>query len=313
MVERLLHTFDSTEKKVISLAAYCRSFDSELIEYLLEHNGITEKPKTESSWFDWIINLYFVIDESPYHFDDVARDIIRKADHNDSDKNFAKTHLLLFQYYQKLADDAVASEELVSEKYEDSRWRRYTINSIYHALYADKKQGQIRLLTCFFEGAYLKEPEVAIKSFTAVMSEADIENLELLPGNKKFLKSITPAIMFGWMFVAGDPEKYKIHLESEGQSEEEKEAKLFKASIESALSKCLREVENLAGIAKCFGLMCKFIRSKQIKQRLALQNLAQEEIEKVGADHYPKLGCIIFGELGNTKSDLGRYEEALSD
>ena len=320
MVELLLDDLSDLERKVVRLAAYCRRFDRSVIEYLIEQNNIEQNPEQENSWFNWLVNRDFTINEESHRFDDVARDVIRQAEHNNDRRSFYTIHQQLFQYFQQLANETVATDELVNKKYEDPEWCEYAIESTYHALYADKKQGQIKLLTHFFEGAYLKEPEVAIESFNAVMSETITDELKLLPGNtKSFLQSTEAAIMFGWVFVGINPKSYGISLESNEEAAEhlkadEKEVgELLKDSIELALGKCFKEVENLEGIAKCFSLIGKYFRSNQIKQKLTLLDLVVIEIEKIGFSKYSQLSNIVFCDRGVIKGKLGRYEDALVD
>ena len=310
MVDLLLYGLNDVERKVVCLAAYCRWFDRTIIEHLIAQNDIEKSPTQDRDWFDWLVNRDFTVDDSPYRFDDVARDVIRQAEHNDSKKDFTNIHQQLFQYFQQLADETVAPDELVAEKYEDPDWCESAIESTYHALYADKKQGQIKLLTHFFEGAYLKEPDVAIKSFTAVISETVADELKLLPGNtKEFLQSIAFAIIIGWVFIQVNLKKHKIRPKSELETE----VVASQEYIESDLGKCFKEVENLKGVAKCYGLIGKYVRSKQTKQDLALMNQAQPEIVNLGVERYPELSSSIFLNGGIAKGKLGKHEEAIAD
>ncbi len=215
-------------------------------------------------------------------------------------------------YYQNLAKFETNQDEL-ADKYENPDWCEYVTESTYHCLFANKNKGQVQLLTHFFEGAYLKKPDVAIKSFTAVTAKSDLGDYKLLPGNTKdFLESISLAIMFGWMFVDDHPDSYGINLESEEGEIKSEVSNLFKSQIESALEKCFKEVERLQGLAKCFGLFGGCLRSKQLKQNLNLLKQAEEEIERLGTDNYSKLISLIFTYLGVTLGKLERYEEALT-
>ena len=147
MVDLLLDGLSDTEKRVVSLAAYCRWFDQDILEYLLEKNDISENPAENLSWFDWLISRDFAVDDEHYRLDDVARDVIRQTEHKNKKKKFTQIHQELAEYFQQLANEQVDSEELISEKYEDSEWCEYVTESTYHALFANKNKGQGQLLT----------------------------------------------------------------------------------------------------------------------------------------------------------------------
>ena len=314
IVDLLLDGLNETERKVVTIAAYCRWFDEPIIEHLLAENNIGEEPSSANSWFEWLINRDFVIEDNRYSLDDVARDIIRTTEHNNNDRNFNQKHQQLADYFQQRGDREVEAEELIQEKYEYPEWREYITESIYHELFAHKKKGQIKLLTHFFEGAYLKEPSLTINAYTAIEAESDLDNDEykLLPGNTKtFLMSISLAIVFGWMFVGANPDIYKIGFDSEEKESDLKAEKAFESLIEASLEKCFKQVRELQGLAKCFGLYGSCLRCKDIEQKLSLLHEAKGEIERLGINKYQELGSYIFFSLGKTLGDLERYEEAL--
>lgn len=316
MVDLLLADFNDLEKRVIYLASYCRWFDQSIIQHLLESNKIDELSTEGSSWFEWLVNRDFVMEDDHYRFDNVARDIIRRTEYknNKHNLNFVAIHQQLAEYFQIQASTKVDPEESLSDKYQARDWRENIIESTYHALFADKNQGQIQLLTHFFEGAYLKDPEIAIKSFTAVMGEADIDDFELLPGNtKSFLQSVTLAIKFGWVFVDKNPERYKISFKSEDNEDIAEVSKAFKSEIESALNKLLKEVDKLEGLAKCAGLIGKFVRSKQRNKDLLILEQAKAEMKKLGFENYSSLSFLIIAKAGDILFDSGRYEEAITN
>ena len=313
IVDLLLDGLSNTERKVVTLAAYCHWFDQPLIEYLLEKNNISDKPKASMSWFEWLVGRDFVIDDEHYRLDDVARDVIRQTEHKNNKNKFTQVHQQLADYYQNLAKFETSQDDLINDKYDNTEWCEYVTESTYHALFANRNKGQFQLLTHFFEGAYLGKPEVAISSFTLVAAESDLGDYKLLPGNtKSFLQSISLAIMLGWMFVDTNPNQYGISLEPEEGEIESKAGNSFKSQIEFALGKCFKEVEHLQGLAKCFGLFGTYIRSKELEKDLNLLKQAEEEIEKLGVSNYSKLSSFVFDQLGSALFELERYEEALT-
>ncbi|MGB5635733.1 MAG: hypothetical protein WBM86_23550, partial [Waterburya sp.] len=167
MLKMLLDNLNDIEKKVVSLAAYCRWFDRHTIEYLLEKNKIEAKSPGYANWFEWLINRNFVIEDQYYHLDDVARNIIRQAEHKSSKQQFRDIHEQLGDYYQELASTEIDDDEFYSEKYQCLEWCEHITESNYHRLYANKKKGQIQFLNCFFEGVFLRNPNVAINSYIA--------------------------------------------------------------------------------------------------------------------------------------------------
>ena len=314
IVDLLLQGLNETEKKVVALAAYCRWFDQQIIDYLLQKNDISEAPQNCSSWFNWLIELDFVIESKHYSLDDVARDIIRQTEHKDKKDKFKTTHQQLADYFQQRADAEVVDEEFLEEKYEYPEWREYITESVYHSLYASKKQGQAKLLTYFFEGAYFKNPEIAINSYSAVVAESDLEDreLNLLPGNTKpFLMSVSLAIAFGWELIDKNPKKYQIGFKVEGETENINLGKAFQQQVESSLDKCFKKVSELSGIAKCWGMLGIYYRSDSLTKALRVLEENRKEIETLELMRYKKLCFKIHLFHGGTLFDLKRHEEAI--
>ena len=314
IVDLLLQGLDETEKKVVTLAAYCRWFDEQLIEYLLEENSISESSQNYSSWFDWLTELDFVIENEHYSLDDVARDIIRQTEHKNKEKSFQSIHKQLADYFQERADVEVEDEESLEEQYEYPEWCEYITESIYHSLYASKKQGQIKLLTYFFQGAYFKKPEIAMNSYGAVIAESDLEDKEfkLLPGNtKSFLKSVSLAIGFGWLVINKSPQKYQFDFNV--RSEKKDIDKNFKDLVEFSLDKLFEQVKKLRGIARCWGLIGVYYRSNSSIEDLRLLEEAEIEIERLELFDYKKLCFEFYLNYGTTLNQLKRYKEVLEN
>ncbi len=173
IVDRLLDGLTAIQKQLVELASYCRWFDSPMIQYLVKV-GLTGKNQEEQfDWFDWLIERDFVISEDTYRIHDVARDVIRAAQHRKNEQGCRHVHDLLAQYFQGLADQEVSPDQSAPAKYENSDWRRYSAEVAYHTLFAYRDRGQFQFLTYFFEGAHLKQSDIAIAAFTAVAAEAE--------------------------------------------------------------------------------------------------------------------------------------------
>jgi tetratricopeptide (TPR) repeat protein len=313
IVDRLLDGLTPIQKQVVQLASYCRWFDRPLIQYLVEASLTDKSQATEdqTNWFDWLIERDFVIRDDTYRVDDVARDMIRAAHHRADEQDFRHVHDQLVQYFQQLADHEVAQDQPAPAKYENSDWRRYSAEIAYHALFANRDRGQFRLLTYFFEGAHLEQPDVAIAALTAVAAEAEPINNELLPKDtQRFLNSIQLAIGFGWRVIDQHPDTYEFNLEKSG-SAQSKKTESIKSQIESALEGCFRKVDHLNGLAKYTGLMGKATRC-QPSQRLTSIQQAKAEAEKIVTLAYPEFSSTLFLNIGNAFYSLDLNQESLA-
>ena len=313
IVDRLLDGLTPEQKKVVQLAAYCRWFNRPIIQHLVDVNLVGKSKSTEEQvdWFDWLIERDFVIREDTYRIDDVARDVIRAAQHRADEQDFRYVHDLLAQYFKRLADKEVSQDQPAPAKYENSDWIRYSVEVAYHTLFANRDKGQFQLLTYFFEGAHLKQPHIAIAAYTAVAAEAEPTNNELLPKDtQRFLDSIRFAIEFGWFVISNNPNQYEFNLEK-SESAESKKTESIKSQIESALEGCFRKVDHLTGLAKYVGLMGKALRC-QPSQRLALINQAREEAEKIATAAYLEFSSDLFFDIGNAFDSLDLSQEALT-
>ncbi|MBE9181538.1 tetratricopeptide repeat protein [Oculatella sp. LEGE 06141] len=313
IVDRLLDGLTPTQKQVVQLASYCRWFDRRMIHYLVEASLADQSQASEAQgdWFDWLIERDFVIAEDTYRIDDVARDVIRAAGHREDEQKFRHVHNLLAHYFQQLADQEVAPDQPAPARHENSDWRRYAAETVYHALFANRDKGQFRLLTYFFEGAHLEEPGVALAAFTAVAAEAEPINNDLLPKDtQRFLDSIQFAIAFGWRVINNNPDRYEFNLEKNGSATSPL-TRSIKSQIESALGHCFPRVDRLTGLAKYTGLMSKTLRC-QPSQRLILVQQAREEAEKIVSLDYLEFSSDLFLNIGNAFNSLDIHQEALS-
>jgi tetratricopeptide (TPR) repeat protein len=302
LVDRLLEGLTSNQKQVMHLAAYCRWFDEALIQKLVTANCIDKDEN--SNWFEWLIERELVVEENQFRLHDVVRDILRRSHFKANQQKFRDNHALIAKYFEKLADGEVKPENPAPEKYENSQWREYIAESLYHTLYAERTKGQRLLITHLLAGAYLSQIDVVINPFSAVTSEGEFENNELLPHDtRKFLKDIKLAVELGEFVLNHDPNKYEIK-DDHGNS--------LKSQIEASVKACLSQVDFLDGLGKYAGLIFKFLRSHQANQQVYLLQLATEEAEKITNDIYPEFSSNLFFNVGNMLGNLERHEEALN-
>ena len=307
ITDLLLQGLNAKQKQIVQFAACCRWFDRSVIQHLMQKQGIDFETGVHASidCFDWLTKRDFVeFVQGHYRLDDVARNVFRLSFCQEDKTRFRETHELLATYFEQQANQEVAPDSPESEKYDNYDWRQYTAEFLYHALFARRDQGQHQFLSHFFASRYLKQLEVVMILFAAVIAEAAVENYRLLPDStEKFLKSIKLGFFFSWMMLPENPAKYKINYENViGPSKEE---------IEAALRLCFSQVDFLEdGLGKYAGLLYKSLRS-QPNQQVDLLQRAAKQAEKIVTDSYPEFSSSLFLNLGNQQNNLDRYEEAL--
>ena len=305
LVDRLLEDLTPAQKQVIQLAAYCRWFDEPLIQELMAANGLDFQTAADASLncFEWLSQQELVIEDDHFYLKDVPRDVLRRWQCKANQRKFRETHALLAKYFERLANEEVHPDNAPPVQYESSKWREYTAESIYHALFANRDYGQHLLITHFFAGAYLNQIEVVMAPFASVASEAEIEDYELLPDDtRKFLNNINLAIVFGWEVLKRNPDNYEFKVEQIGD---------LKPQIEAALKTCLGKVDSLDGLAKYAGLMYQFIRCRP-SQRLDLLLRAKEQAEQIVTPTHPEFSSSLFFNVSNGLYQIGHYEEAIA-
>ena len=123
------------EKQALQIATCCRWFDRRLIQHLIAQ-------QTELNWeneqncCDWLIQREFVEPiQRFYRLDDVARDVFRESFWQESVEQFSQIHKILADYFTAQADQVIASESHVSEKYASGEWCRYKAETLYHSCF----------------------------------------------------------------------------------------------------------------------------------------------------------------------------------
>ncbi|AFZ24456.1 TPR repeat-containing protein [Cylindrospermum stagnale PCC 7417] len=297
LVDRLLEGLTSNQKQVMHLAAYCRWFDEALIQKLVTANGIDKDEKI--NWFEWLIERELVVEENQFRLHDVVRDILRRSHFKANQEKFRDNHGLIAKYFEKLADGEVHPGNPEPEKYENSQWRQYTAESLYHALF-ERTKAQRLLLTHLFAGVYLKKMDVVVVAYVAVAAEGEFENNELLPPDtRKFLEDIKLALKFGRL-LSRDPNNYEIKNDSS-----------LKSQIEASVKTCLSQVDFLEGLGKYAGILYKTLRSRSSQQVDLLQQ-AKAKAEQIATDSYPEFSSNLFFNVGYRLGILEQNEEALN-
>ncbi|MBD2436253.1 tetratricopeptide repeat protein [Nostoc sp. FACHB-110] len=304
----LLQGLSTHQKQIVQLAACCRGFDRSLIEYLMQKKGIDFETGAcaTSNCFDWLTKCDFVeFVQGRYRLDDVARDIFRLSFCQDDKTRFRETHELLAKYFEQRANQEVTSDSPEPQKYENADWRQCTAEFIYHALFARRDEGQREFIYHLFASRYMKQFEVVMIPFAAVVTELAVENYRLLPDStEKFLKSIKLGFLFSWVMLANEPAKYDIdYQDGTGPSKEE---------IEAAIRPCFTQVDFLKdGLGKYAGLVYTALRSHP-NQRKDLLLQAIEQAEFIYTNTHPEFSSRLFLDISDHLYKLGEYEEALA-
>jgi tetratricopeptide (TPR) repeat protein len=250
----------------------------------------------------------FTISDGSYRIDDVARSVIRETQHQEDKQKFCRIHNWIADYFEQLVNKEVSPDRSPIDKYENSEWQDLMIEVIYHRLFANNNEGKRQLLTCFFEGAYLKKPLIAISAFLAIASEAKLKENELLRGDiKNFLDSIEKTIVFGWWVIGRSEKNYSISIKRQG----EEVSSQIKSQIESGLRVCFPEIQNLTGLAKCTALVSHSLRSYSDQGALSLLNQAYAEIETLKNFDNTHFLSDIFFDLALAFYSKDLHEQAL--
>lgn len=328
MADLLLAGLTDVEKSVVKLIAYCRWFDRSILKDLLSSfSPELLNQKSIDYWFEWLIERDFVVEEDDYYrIGSVSRNIIRKCQYKYDEKDFRAIHKSIATYFEELAKEEVTHSSSIAEKYESDAWQKYTVEFTYHMLFANKNQGIKQFITYFFEGAYSKQPQIAVKIFLAISSESESENNELLSKNThQFLMNrdnIAFAIMFGWRVILNTSHKVVFNIvkteDVEGvMNEYEHEDKDNNSStidvtsnIEAGLKILFGEADRLSGVAKCVALMGRGLRNSS---NIGLNDIiqAEEEVERIAKSEDIKFSSNLFGHMGCTWGRFGLHEKAL--
>ena len=323
MVDLILDGLTPTEKEIVSLVAYVRWFDQPTIQYLLDEVWKKSDGPNYFDWFDWLIQRDFIVyGSNHYRFDDVTRDIVRRSEFKKNQNKFRSTHEAISTYFSQLAEDAISSETLIVEKYNNSDWKELTSEVVYHALFSNRDRGKVQFLTHFFEGAYFSQPEIAMRVLSIISSEAEPESNELLPQDtRRFVgdkEKIEYAVMFGWLVVGQRPESYEFKLENnttdendDNPSQGSKPKETTESKIESGLDIFFGQFERLSGIARYFACIGQSLRCTSHRSSGNYISKAQEVVDRITGDSNDSiLASDLLEGIGSSWYNIDEYEKA---
>lgn len=323
MVDLILDGLTRTEKEIVALAAYVRWFDQPTIQYLLDDVWEKSDGPNHVDWFDWLTQRDFIVyGSNRYRFDDVTRAVIRRSEFKKNQGKFRATHEAISKYFSRLAEEEISSETLMVDKYHNSEWKKLTSEVIYHALFSNRDRGQVQFLTHFFEGAYFRQPEIAMRVLSTISSEAEPESNELLPEDtRKFVgdrEKIECAVMFGWLVVGQRPESYKFEFEKDGtakdannNSQQPKSTETIESKIESGLDIFLKQADRLSGIACYLAFVGQSLRCPNHRASSNYISKAQKVVDGITRNSNDSmLASNLLRGIGLSWYDIDSYDNA---
>jgi tetratricopeptide (TPR) repeat protein len=322
MVDLILDGLTRTEKEIVALAAYVRWFDQPTIQYLLDEVWKKSDGSNHVDWFDWLTQRDFIVyGSNRYRFDDVTRAVIRRSEFKKNQGKFRATHEAISKYFSRLAEEEISSETLMVEKYHNSDWKKLTSEVIYHALFSNRDRGQVQFLTHFFEGAYFRQPEIAMRVLSTISSEAEPESNELLPQDtRKFVgdrEKIECAVMLGWLVVNRRPESYKFEFkknrteDDDNNSQRPKFTATIESKIESGLDIFLKQADKLSGIAGYVALLGQSFRCASHRASSSYISKAQIVVDGIAKDSNDSiLASSLFRGIGLSWQNVTSHSNA---
>lgn len=199
----LLQGLNSNQRKVVQLAACCRWFDRIVLQHLIHKQTRSLDFRTavdeKLNCFEWLIQRDFVkIVQFRYCLDDVARDVFRLSLRQEDPDFFHQTHTLLADYFEQRASQLVSPNSSLEEQLENTDWRAYTVEMVYHQFFSQPSDQQRQFLTNLTTVSPLSQSEVLQIAFTAIAAEADVAEHPLMPHEaRKALTVIGNTIISG--------------------------------------------------------------------------------------------------------------------
>jgi tetratricopeptide (TPR) repeat protein len=316
IVELLLQGLDSTKRKIIQIISCCRWFDLSMIRYLLKFDefGLGQTASDAEKHFEWLKKSGFVIFEKEnYCLDDVAREAFQQVYFQDDRTKFRKTNSLLAQYFKQESDEIVDLQNLLPDCYEDTDWRRLTIEFQYYSLFGNGKEGLRQYIDHIFTGIYLHYPDVFMTPFSFIYAEMSTENKSLLPSNTdEFFRDSATALILSPNFLGIYPITYEFNCDGELLFSEQ-QIESFANQIEASIQSLLRNVSNLKdGFGKCVGLMYKSLRCNKPTERIDLLRKSQDLSDDIFIYCHPRLARTVLINLCNSLIAMECYEDSLN-
>jgi|GEM_PF-561901 len=323
MVDLILDGLTPTEKEIVVLAAYVRWFDQPTIQYLLDEVWKKSDGPNHVDWFDWLTQRDFIVyGSNNYRFDDVTRAVIRKSESKKNQGKFRATHEAISKYFSRLAEEEISSETLMVDKYHNSDWKKLTSEMIYHALFSNRDRGKVQFLTHFFEGAYFRQPEIAMRVLSTISSEAEPGSNELLPQDtRKFVadrEKIECAVMLGWLVVNRPPESYKFKFkknragkDDNDNSRRPKSTETIESKIESGLGIFLKQADQLSGMACYVALLGQSFRCTNHRASSNYISKAQKVVDGITrSSNDPMLTSELLRGIGLSWYNIDSHDNA---
>jgi tetratricopeptide (TPR) repeat protein len=204
IVRLLLQGLNDMQKRVVQLAACCRWFDSKIIRYLTEQQGLDFATAVDEgqNCYGWLTQLSFAEPIGKrWRLDDVARDVFRQSLDGDERETI---HQALTDHFWTLSEREVALDQPPPDQYKNPHWRTLRAEYLYHLLFTRQETVQPKYVSHLLEGAYLNEYSVTRQPLAWIMAELLISETELLPYQTQyFLQALKPAIehpflVFNW-------------------------------------------------------------------------------------------------------------------
>ena len=302
IVKLLLQGLNDKEKQALQIAACCRWFDRRLIQHLLAQQ-LELNWENGQSCYDWLIQREFVEPIQRFsRLDDVARDVFRESLWQESIEQFAQIHKILADYFNAQADQVIAPESHVSEKYASGDWCFYKSEALYYTCFIENIDIRLTWLTHLFESHYFRQHDVIRVPFNTIKIESEVEHYLLLSEkNRKFLSAIQPAIEHSWTIL----DEYPIN------NDELNRLNLSNAKLEITWQTCFSQINTLTGISRFAALIYKSKRSPK-NQCLQWLQQAKELAGYLIIDVYPEFSSTLFAwNLGLTYYELSYVEEAI--
>lgn len=304
IVRLLLQGLNETQKRVVQLAACCRWFDSKIIRYLTEQQGLDFATAVDEgqNCYGWLTQLSFAEPIAKrWRLDDVARDVFRKSLERDE---LATIHSDLAERFVALSEQLVSLNSSPAENYKNPEWLELRSEYLYHLFFAGPVNFQLPFLSHLLEARFFNSSEIFGIPFLAITAEFELDDHPLLGyQQRQFLKQVRPAVLYGWAVLEEYPIDYPYN---------EEHFNLSKAETDQAVSLCLGNVDQFQGLAQVLACCYRSGRCWEHQRSeflLRAYEKARQLSETEPLNHWADL---FLYELGNRFYEINQFEAAIS-